>query len=160
MISETKILHATADCTALESNRGWRGKDTANNNGQVEGQVSGVDRTSTALDTKEVTAGATDEALCVSDGLREEELNLAEIARGTRGSTSLSIGERRGQRSIDNLTHVTEHAESLRTTCGDGLDSLLGRSLGGDHKARGVVADNIGRRGDKLTSLASKSGER
>jgi len=159
-ISETKILHSTADCSALESQRSWRGKDAANNNWYVEAQVGSIDRGCTTLDAKEVTAGATDEALRVGDRLREEELNLAEIARGARGRASLSGGKVSSERGIDNLAHVTEHAESLRATRGDALDGSLGRGLGGDHKARWVVADDVGGRGDKLASLASKSGQR
>lgn len=153
-------LHGTADSATLESQGSWGSEDAANDDRQVEGHVGSVDGAGTALDAKEVAAGTADEALRVGDWLRQEELNLTEIARSARGSASLSVGKRRGQRGIDHLAHVTENAGRLRATRGNGLDGSLGRGLSGNDEARGVVADDIGGRGDKLTGLAGKSGQR
>ena len=116
--------------------------DTTNGDRDVEGQVVAVvgGDVYTALNTTERTI---DEA---------DQLNLTEEVLRASGGT--------GESGLDGLAHVTEN--DVATSSVVGLSNERGKTsragVGGGHRTRGVVANNVAGVWDELIDVAGRSG--
>jgi hypothetical protein len=134
-------------------------RDTRNRGRHVDSQVlRGRGRRSTN-DTEGAAAQSTNEALRRGDNLRNQDLDLAEVAKVASTSTSLGVSQRGSGLGEDGLTHITNPRSSLGVASRSVGNSGNGSSLGRDHEAWGVVANVVGGSRNKLTGTSGDLGK-